>query len=71
MKENNPNWEEESYRRPVITIKYILYYYKLYFTVNPRHAWPVFLKFEWSFEIYMLVLNIAKEISDFPSLLMV
>ena len=28
-------------------------------TVNPRHAWPVFLKFERSFEIYLSVSNIA------------
>ena len=39
------------------------------FTVN------LLLKFEWSFEIYMSVLNIASEISEFcrnfPSLLMV
>ena len=26
---------------------------------------PVFLKFEWRFEIYMSVLNITKEISEF------
>ena len=37
-----------------------------YLTINSRHAWPVFLKFEWSFEIYMSVLNIANEISEFP-----
>ena len=43
-------------------------------TVNPCHAWPVFLKFERSFEIYMSVLNIAGEISEFsnfPTLLTV
>ena len=36
------------------------------FTVNPGHAWTVFSKFERSFEIYMSVLNIANEISEFP-----
>ena len=35
-------------------------------TVNSRHAWLVFLKFERSFEIYMSVLNIANKISEFP-----
>ena len=35
-------------------------------TVNPHHAWPVFLTFERSFEIDMSVLNIANEISEFP-----
>ena len=35
-------------------------------TVNLRYAWQVFLKFEWSFEIYMSVLNIANEISEVP-----
>ena len=36
------------------------------FIVNPCHAWPVFLKFERSFEINMSVLNITGEISEFP-----
>ena len=36
------------------------------FTVNPGHAWSIFLKFERSFEIYMSVLKIANEISEFP-----
>ena len=44
-------------------------------TVNPRHARPVFLKFERSIEIYMSVLNIAKRFQNshgnFPSLLTV
>ena len=38
----------------------------LCFTVNPGHAWTIFLKFERSFEIYMSVLKIANEISEFP-----
>ena len=36
-------------------------------TVNSCHAWPVFLKFERRFEIYMSVLNIANEVSKFPN----
>ena len=36
------------------------------FTVNPGHARTIFLKFERSFEIYMSVLKIANEISEFP-----
>ena len=32
--------------------------------VNLHHTGPVVLKFEWSFEIYMSVLNIASEISN-------
>ena len=39
---------------------------KILLTVNSRHAWPVFLKFERRFEIYMSVLNIANEVSKFP-----
>ena len=35
-------------------------------TVNPGHAWTIFLKFERSFEMYMSVLKIANEISEFP-----
>ena len=35
-------------------------------TVNPGHAWTIFLKFERSFEIYMSVLKITNEISGFP-----
>ena len=35
-------------------------------TVNPGHAWTIFLKFERIFEIYMSVLKIANEISEFP-----
>ena len=35
------------------------------FAVNPRHVRPVFLKFEWSFEIYMSVLNMANKIPEF------
>ena len=38
-------------------------------TVNPRHMCPVFLKFERSFEIYMSVLNIANDISEFLRLI--
>ena len=37
----------------------------LTFTVNPHFTWAG--KFEWSIEIDMSVLNIADEISDFPS----
>ena len=37
------------------------------FTVNPGHAGTIFLKFERSFEIYMSVLKIANEISEFPA----
>ena len=34
-------------------------------TVNPGHVWTIFLKFERSFEIYMSVLKLANEISEF------
>ena len=37
-----------------------LHEHSFQFTVNPRHARPVFLKFERSFEIYMPVLNIRR-----------
>ena len=35
-------------------------------TVNPGHTWTIFLEFKSSFEIYMSVLKIANEISEFP-----
>ena len=40
--------------------------FRSHITVNPGHTWTIFLKFERSFEIYMSVLKIANEISEFP-----
>ena len=35
-------------------------------TLSPRQVWLAFLKFEWSFEIYISVLNVANKISESP-----